>query len=874
MKLCPKCDHGFPFSPDYCPICGQDLQNEPSREGANLEGMLISDTYQLAELLGEGAMGFVYRAVHTKLDRSVAIKILKVREKVDEERMALFELEARAISRLNHPHIVSVIDSGMSPGGFPFIVLEYVPGKTLYRVVNTQQVLPLGRIMGIFQQILAAVEEAHSMGVIHRDLKPENIILTELRSGEDFVKVFDFGIATFLDEGRENDFEDGRVFGTLGYISPECLRGKRATPQSDIYGLGAILYEMLAGAPVFTGATSEIIHNQLQGNIPPISNHAAKQDLAETLGEIISLTLAVDPRDRFQSVAAFRRALQSTMRELGPIRLQCDRCTRAIDPDTGLCSLHGSEKNLPIDAKVDPGKSVEVTAPGKQMGDIITDYPAIVTKDLIGRNLEAQITVTTLLSDIPIIEIIGCSGIGKSALSTRLATVAEHLGYEVSISGSRPTPERGSWLPVQETLGHLLKCGANPKSRETLEQALLTMGIDAANREGVLNVFGFTGSTARGDILPDEPVARTMEAVIEVIERARKQSGPLCLIAEDFDQFDRSSAGFFQKVAAWVQGTDNKLIITAKTPFLPDGVVKTTVELNTLEPDEFREILEQRHCPADQMNRLDSQLDASEPQTPFFALAVASIIQEGDTPRGTLADIYRSRLADLPPTALTALHYICIHGPRTPVSLLERLVEDDLLSLAIELLDKRGFVTVDSGRSISPWHEKTAELVLSTLPTSQLKKLHGKVFDFLEEQFFPTCKRAYHASMAGEDELAYSLLELSGDEARGQLDYETAAFEHYRRAMDIGRWRLLLEDDNPHQLQIALKMGQCLATAGHHLAAEVVFKDILHTGTKFPKFLSEVERSLRAMENRARTPDPGEPTGREPSNHVVTPPRQ
>jgi serine/threonine protein kinase len=205
-------------------------------------GQVIAGRYELEELTGSGGMSRVYRARDNQLGRLVAVKILHERLADDPEYVERFRREALAVARLNHPHIVTVIDRG-EWDGVQYIVFEHVEGEDLKRVVQRTGPLPLRRAIELGIQIGRALSFAHANGVVHRDVKPQNVLM---RDGN--AKVTDFGIARadHLSFDAE-DTETGTVLGTGDYISPEQARGERATEQSDVYSLGALLYEPRCG---------------------------------------------------------------------------------------------------------------------------------------------------------------------------------------------------------------------------------------------------------------------------------------------------------------------------------------------------------------------------------------------------------------------------------------------------------------------------------------------------------------------------------------------------------------------------------------------------------------------------------------------------
>src|SRR5665648_124154 len=209
-------------------------------------GTLIGDRFRLEEKVGSGGMSSVYRAFDPTLERSVAIKLMHRDISSDPDQLERFRREARAVARLNHPHVVTVIDAGEDDGA-PYIVFEYVEGETLKERIRRLGRLPVSEAVAYAIEIARALGAAHARHIVHRDVKRQNVLVDE----EGSAKVTDFGIARTLDE--EGLTVDGRVLGTTDYVSPEQALGQHVTGQSDLYSLGVVLYEMLTGEVPFKG---------------------------------------------------------------------------------------------------------------------------------------------------------------------------------------------------------------------------------------------------------------------------------------------------------------------------------------------------------------------------------------------------------------------------------------------------------------------------------------------------------------------------------------------------------------------------------------------------------------------------------------------
>ena len=195
MRTCPQCQHPCEESHKFCPSCGFPVAKVAQHTDDPLIGRTLPGGYVILDLVGIGGMGRVYRAEQTNLGRTVAVKIIHPHLVGEENAAARFITEARAASRLNHPNSVAVIDFGKTEDGQLYLVMEFLRGKDLARVQYEEGPLSFRRIVSILRQMLAALSEAHHLEIIHRDLKPENVILEPVRTGGDFVKVVDFGLA-------------------------------------------------------------------------------------------------------------------------------------------------------------------------------------------------------------------------------------------------------------------------------------------------------------------------------------------------------------------------------------------------------------------------------------------------------------------------------------------------------------------------------------------------------------------------------------------------------------------------------------------------------------------------------------------------------
>ncbi len=264
-------------------------------------GQMLGDRYRLTELLGEGGMATIYLGHDVKLQRDVAIKLLRPEYGRDEAFVARFRQEANSAAALSHPNVVQVYDYGTDEAG-PFIVMEYIDGQDLGEILRDRGFVPSAAAARIAMQVADGLAAAHAMGIVHRDVKPSNILVSV--AGQ--VKVADFGIARALSEAQLT--LPGQTLGSVRYLSPEQARGENVTAATDIYALGLVLSEMLTGRPVWTGDTAGAVAMARLTEDPPAPS-SIRVDVNPALDGIVRKALARDPAQRFGSAGAFSDAL-------------------------------------------------------------------------------------------------------------------------------------------------------------------------------------------------------------------------------------------------------------------------------------------------------------------------------------------------------------------------------------------------------------------------------------------------------------------------------------------------------------------------------------------------------------------------------------
>jgi serine/threonine protein kinase len=279
---------------------------------------ILDGQFQILQKIGSGGMGAVYKALQPAMNRMVGVKILHPKLANRKDLVSRFRREARAMSHLSHPNTVKVFLYGELEDGSLYIVMEFLDGKNLNQAVRSEGPFPVERALPILMQVCGALDEAHRQGIIHRDLKPENIFLCQQAGIKDYPKVLDFGLAKVTErEMRPGSViltQEGMVFGTPEFMSPEQAQGKVLTAASDIYSLSVILYEVLTGKLPFEARTA-MEYIQAHVTTPPISiqDRVPGKTFPPLLWEVVERAMRKRPEERFATAADFATAMQAVL---------------------------------------------------------------------------------------------------------------------------------------------------------------------------------------------------------------------------------------------------------------------------------------------------------------------------------------------------------------------------------------------------------------------------------------------------------------------------------------------------------------------------------------------------------------------------------
>jgi serine/threonine-protein kinase len=301
---------------------------------------LLGSRYEIGETLGYGGMAEVHRGRDVRLGREVAVKVLRADLARDPSFQARFRREAQAAASLNHPAIVAVYDTGEEDmyGNQPYIVMEYVEGRTLREVLKVEGRLMPRRAMEVVADVCAALDFSHRNGIVHRDVKPGNVMIT--RTGA--VKVMDFGIARAVADNAATVTQTAAVIGTAQYLSPEQARGENVDARSDVYSTGVLLFELITGSPPFTGDSPvAVAYQHVRENAPPPSS--INPDVPPELDAIVLKAMAKNPANRYQSAGEMRadliRAINGRPVAAEPVMLE-DEVTTVLGGAGGRTGMY------------------------------------------------------------------------------------------------------------------------------------------------------------------------------------------------------------------------------------------------------------------------------------------------------------------------------------------------------------------------------------------------------------------------------------------------------------------------------------------------------------------------------------------------------
>ena len=848
-RTCPQCGTTSPSEHLYCAACGFPIGTVTDRKGDAFVGQTLPGGYHILDLISVGGMGRVYRAEQSVLGRTVAVKIIHPHLLADENAALRFLTEARAASQLNHPNSIAVYDFGRTPQGQPYLVMEFLKGKDLARVVHEEGLLPLPRIVNVLTQVLSALSDAHDLGIIHRDLKPENVILEPLRRGGDFVKVLDFGLAKLRADARAPTgvTSPGIVCGTPDYMAPEQGRGDPIDGRSDLYSVGIMLFQLLTGRlPFEADSPTQVVMMHLTVPPPDPRELARHRHIPDCFAEVVFKALRKEAAARYQDAIEFSDGLKEALalaESHPPVVRGSLLPTPSVQPNATVTCNHCGlvvpagryciecSARLPTDSQP-PVQSGRVQLP-LVMLDRDEDWQWLTLRfESSARELAAG-------------RLVAEAGAGKSRLIHEFLRHVEAQGALVVITGPDPSWAEIPNFALNDTIQQLGVVDSDTLSRQTGDS------MPPPALFGLQEVLETPLSTEDHREALERRLAR-VEALRWAICKAYERFAPerIVLAVDDLHRIDAPSRDAIADLVS--DRLDVPLLVLCCHPPTFDASWSARHParvLGGISMASAKRLLQSAHA------EIPPSALSGDFVLPLFVDQLLRFSQEGGIdPSPRLADLVAQRIDVLPPEARRALQAIAMMGDRVDPALLAEFVPktDDLTS-AVQLLEQRGMLWVADGQ-LNIDHPLLREVVIAAIPAAVRRELYARTLAVSERQHTALETRAQLAYYAEDSVKAMLLLEqvAEGAAMRGDARAEILAL---RRGLELARKEISRgELDDPLQavLIFSRKLGAALTRSGDFSDAEGILREALDYATPSS---SERARLLGALAHVARGRD-------------------
>ncbi len=794
-----------------------------------LVGRILDDKFRLRACIGIGGSGSVYKADQIALGRTVAVKILSEELTKDPRLVKRFHDEALAASRLNHPNTVSVIDYGQTPDGLLYIVMEYLRGPTLTHLLSREHPLPVARVLGVVSQVLAGIEEAHLAGVVHADLKCDNIVVDQRRTGQDQVKVVDFGIARLVNVPRDGD--DRNICGTPEYMAPEIITGAAPSFASDLYAVGIVLYELLVGQTPFVGGGAvDILTRQLKQDPPLLA--LAVRHLPPGLQPLMSRALAKKPADRFADAAEMRDAIDElvghavTTSKFSPLsdEVGCPSCGDRSSVRFRFCPECGH----PRQPEVVPTALTAPAVPAVPATGMIAPAAAeMFPLPLVGRDaaLDAVCAFLAGTTVAPALLIVGDTGAGRTALlHEAYGRVADAAGVTIYQADADPNGVGATLYPLRALVATILELPPLC-ARDDLDAAALARGMSARDVPGLAELFGHPS-----ELSELEPPTRRREIVASASRTLAAEAlrGPTAIVFEDADRYDLPSLEMVRRMVERRVGDARMVVVLDEDHARTWPADCVRVVLEPLDADDLAFIITQLaragHAGLPTVVQLTEMTDGA----PVHVEHLLRFLAEGgdvEQAPAALPDLIAARLDTLPQKTLVACQAVAVFGREAPLDAVGRISAlGDGCDAALATAARQGLVRIE-GDTVQFPSGLVRDVVYGATPAHVRRQLHVGAIDELVAMGAPAAVLGAHHEAAGHRAPAVTHLTAAGDLAARQLD-DSGSAHFYQRALVAARHALTAGDlPSAMLVTISIKLAEALRLTGELALARGVLHE-------------------------------------------------
>jgi len=826
VRTCNQCNTSCEDGHRFCPSCGFPIGALRPASGDPLIGRTLGGGYTILEAIGAGGMGRVYRAEQVSLGKTLAIKVIHPHLAGDDNAVARFYAEARACSRINHPNAVSVLDFGRTDDNLLYLVMEYIRGRDLSRIVWEARALPWARGAEIIRQVLAALSEAHEQHVIHRDIKPENVLVEPLRTGGDFVKVVDFGLAKIRSDTAPGVTSPGLVCGTPDYMAPEQGRGLPPDPRSDLYSAAVVLYYCVTGRLPFEAELPQQVLLKHVNEPPPDPREFVK-GLPDHFVAVLLRGLEKDPDVRYATAVDFAEALQGTLaahrRDDRVVR--CPSCGAAVSAGLRFCGECG--------ARVVPARGSDETgahAERRPRFKVSSSTSGLGALPMVGRQAQLRRLVElwqeATTGALTVASLTGEEGVGRHRLlQAVMAEVARGGGAAVSVLPD-PTWAGVAYAAVGRCVRSLLgvQAGDDPVAWFDARFPPEEGEHDVVARAGMVEIFVPGGAP---ELDARSRTAAAVRALELALAECRRVCGQSPFIAwEQLQRIDDASVRVLAAFLARPRASAACMVFSFTPRYQGQWVGGHAVALRGLTLAQAREVaLNARplHPPEEAIEGLPEEVLPLH-----LEQRLRWHLEGGGAAPERLVDLISARLDRLSMKARRVLQALAVLGEATPAVVARVVGAGGDVSTA-RVLAERGWIVVEErepDQHISIAHALLREVVDVSIPYSLRREIHASCAELAEAAKAPDEVLALHSEYTPVTFRTLLLLERVGDLCLARGD-DTAAAQALRRGLDFARREFALGDtDSEGAVAIfTRKLGDALGRAGDFAEAEGVLRE-------------------------------------------------